>query len=211
MTPICVPGGSFMHSRVVAVNRPRRCDGIICRVRRKHVCSRPREYGYSVHRCLGIENGPEFVVYHFLRGHHQAEDNRAQTIYRAGKSSIWDTRLHELEDMGIGVALYFQFLKVTPPETMQSTSASFQSRAQRQRKQRPSGLISPRTNDIVWHTYRPCPATLLCALYQWVKASTVTAPPEHRHVWVRLLRFDAERWTFPGVFCGTCSLGSAGD
>ncbi|CAN0519036.1 unnamed protein product, partial [Ectocarpus sp. 12 AP-2014] len=48
----------------------------------------------------------------------RAEDNRAQTIYRAGKSSIWDTRLHELEDMGIGVALYFQFLKVTPPETM---------------------------------------------------------------------------------------------
>lgn len=42
----------------------------------------------------------------------QAEDNRAQTIYRAGKSSIWDTRLHELEDMGIGVSLYFQFLKV---------------------------------------------------------------------------------------------------
>ncbi|CBJ34059.1 conserved unknown protein [Ectocarpus siliculosus] len=41
----------------------------------------------------------------------RAEDNRAQTIYRAGKSSIWDTRLHELEDMGIGVALYFQFLK----------------------------------------------------------------------------------------------------
>ena len=42
----------------------------------------------------------------------QAEDNRSQTIYRAGKSSIWDTRLHELEDMGIGVSLYFQFLKV---------------------------------------------------------------------------------------------------
>eukprot|EP00903_Cladosiphon_okamuranus_P010786 g10192.t1 len=43
----------------------------------------------------------------------QAEDNRAQNIYRAGKSSIWDTRLHELEDMGIGVSLYFQFLKVS--------------------------------------------------------------------------------------------------
>eukprot|EP00752_Nemacystus_decipiens_P006748 g6063.t2 len=42
----------------------------------------------------------------------RAEDNRAQNIYRAGKSSIWDTRLHELEDMGIGVSLYFQFLKV---------------------------------------------------------------------------------------------------
>lgn len=42
----------------------------------------------------------------------QAEDNRSQTIYRGGKSSIWDTRLHELEDMGTGVSLYFQFLKV---------------------------------------------------------------------------------------------------
>lgn len=42
----------------------------------------------------------------------QAQDNRSQTIYRGGKSSIWDTRLHELEDMGIGVSLYFQFLKV---------------------------------------------------------------------------------------------------
>ena len=42
----------------------------------------------------------------------QAEEHRSQTIYRAGKSSIWDTRLHELEDMGIGVSLYFQFLKV---------------------------------------------------------------------------------------------------
>ncbi|CAM9423368.1 unnamed protein product, partial [Scytosiphon promiscuus] len=41
----------------------------------------------------------------------RAEDNRAQSIYRAGKSGIWDTRLHELEDMGIGVSLYFQFLK----------------------------------------------------------------------------------------------------
>lgn len=49
----------------------------------------------------------------FLYRRQQAEDNRAQTIYRAGKSSIWDTRLHELEDMGIGVSLYFQFLKVT--------------------------------------------------------------------------------------------------
>lgn len=42
----------------------------------------------------------------------QAQDNRSQTIYRGGKSSVWDTRLHELEDMGIGVSLYFQFLKV---------------------------------------------------------------------------------------------------
>lgn len=42
----------------------------------------------------------------------QAEDNRSQTIYRGGKSGIWDTRLHELEDMGTGVSLYFQFLKV---------------------------------------------------------------------------------------------------
>eukprot|EP00904_Undaria_pinnatifida_P003525 jgi/Undpi1/13173/HiC_scaffold_8.g02835.m1 len=41
----------------------------------------------------------------------RAEEHRSQTIYRAGKSSIWDTRLHELEDMGIGVSLYFQFLK----------------------------------------------------------------------------------------------------
>lgn len=77
------------------------------------------EYWYSVHLYLGIENGPLLSCFlnHVLRCHYQAEDNRAQTIYRAGKSSIWDTRLHELEDMGIGVALYFQFLKVTPPET----------------------------------------------------------------------------------------------
>lgn len=45
----------------------------------------------------------------------QAQDNRSQTIYRGGKSGIWSTRLHELEDMGIGVSLYFQFLKVCMP------------------------------------------------------------------------------------------------
>jgi hypothetical protein len=36
---------------------------------------------------------------------------RASALYRGGKSSVWGTQLRELEDLGVGVTLYFKFLK----------------------------------------------------------------------------------------------------
>jgi hypothetical protein len=41
----------------------------------------------------------------------KALEFRERMIYRGGRSSIWSTKLRELEDMGIGVALYFRFIK----------------------------------------------------------------------------------------------------
>ncbi|CAM9192623.1 unnamed protein product, partial [Discosporangium mesarthrocarpum] len=41
----------------------------------------------------------------------RAMEHRERSIYRGGKSGVRETKIHELEDMGIGVSLYFQFLK----------------------------------------------------------------------------------------------------
>lgn len=41
----------------------------------------------------------------------KAVDNRAKTIFRGGNASIWNTKVCNAPDIGVGTALYFQFVK----------------------------------------------------------------------------------------------------